>query len=85
MWVTVANTLGATIYNATFNYGTYNRGDGWYWVAVPVNVNMCCQAPGYYQACFNVGTAPNDSSIYGWFRLNAIPAPPPPPYGNCWS
>lgn len=85
MWVSVANTAGISILNATFNYGAVNNGNGWYWVPVPVNANLCCQAPGYYQACMNVGTAPNDPNIYAWFRLAAIPAPPPPPHGNCWS
>lgn len=84
MWVHVANALGAPLHNATFNYGWSNNGNGWYWVPVPVNQNLCASAPGHYQHCFNVGTAPNDPGVHAWFRLNAIPSPPPT-YGNCWS
>ena len=86
MWCVVMNRLGGAIYNASFNYGSYNNGNGWYWVPVPVNVNLCASAPGYYQTCINIGTAPNNPNVYAYFYLNQIPPPPSPPGGgNCWS
>jgi hypothetical protein len=70
---------GFHITNATFNYGATNNGNGWYWVAVPANANLCCSAPGYIQYCFNVGTGPNTPGIYAYFNLQPVPTPPPPP------
>lgn len=85
MWCYVMTTLGTPISNASFNFPTANEGSGWYWVQVGDYQNVCASAPGYYSTCGNDGTAPDNNSVYMWFKLAAIPTPPPPPYGNCWS
>lgn len=85
MWVNVFNTAGTNILNASFNFPASNNGNGWYWVAVGTNQNLCCSAPGYYTYCMNTGTVPDDPNLYLWYRLEPVPAPPPPPTGNCWS
>jgi len=81
----VNNTLGTPITNATFNYQSINSvpPDGWYWVNVPDNAQLCANAPGFQQVCLAVGTGPSTGN-YAWFRLPPIP-PPPPTNCNCWT
>jgi hypothetical protein len=85
MWINVFNSLGVAIGNASVNFPAYNNGNGWYWVQVGDYQNVCVSAPGYYTLCANDGTVPNNSSLYMWYRLAAIPSQSPPPGGNCWS
>lgn len=69
MYVWVQNGFGAGIWNATFNYSAYNYGNGWYWVPIPDNAQVCASAPGYLTYCQNVGTAPSEGQWYIWFQL----------------